>query len=126
MEHEASSNSCHYPPQWRLPESAATLPEAEEGTEGTSGLAAFFLGDPQCGGNIQVAGERRAHRGHRGSAVAGDATLRPSGRGVQALEPGGRRVQARRAEVPVLVPAAVQDQEPDSGRGVLLEQVADQ
>ena len=50
----------------------------------------------------------------------------PSGRGVQALEPGGRRVQARRAEVPVLVPAAVQDQQPDSGRGILLEQVADQ
>jgi hypothetical protein len=32
------------------------LPEAEEGTEGTGGLAAFFLGDPQGGGNIKVAG----------------------------------------------------------------------
>src|SRR5262249_21217531 len=104
----------------------APLPEAEEGTEGTGGLAAFFLGDPQGGGNIQVAGERRAHRGHRGTAVAGDVTLRPSRRRVQALEPGGRRVQARRAEVPVLGPAAIKDQQPDSGRGILLEQVADQ
>src|SRR6266568_7044152 len=101
MEHEASSNSCHYPPQRRLPESAATLPEAEERTEGTGGLAAFFLGDPQRRGDIQVTGERRAHRGHRGSTTAGDVSLGPSGRGVQALEPGGRRVQARRAEVPV-------------------------
>src|SRR6185437_7633099 len=59
------------------------------------------------------------------TAVAGDVTLRPSGRPVQALEPGGRRVQARRAEVPVLAPAAIKDKEPDSGRGILLEQVAD-
>src|SRR5690349_24511400 len=101
MEHEASSNSCYYPPQRRLPETAAPLPEAEEGTEGTGGLAAFFLGDPQGGGNIQVAGKRRAHRGYRGTAVAGDVTPRPSGRPGQAPEPRGRRRHARRAEGPV-------------------------
>ena len=32
------------------------LPEAEERTEGTGGLAAFVLGDPQRRGNVQVMG----------------------------------------------------------------------
>ena len=105
-EDEAGSNSCHCRPQ-------RPLPEAEERTEGAGGLAAFFLGDPQRRGHVQVTGERRAHRGHRGTAVAGGVTLRAAGRRVQALQPGARRVQAVPAEVPVLVPAAVQDQQPD-------------
>src|SRR6266699_1985712 len=116
-EDEARSDSCLWQP--RRP-----LPEAEERTEGAGGLAAFFLGDLQRRGNVKVTGERRAHRGYRGTAVAGGVALRAAGRRVQALQPGARRVQAGPAEVPVLVPAAVQDQQPDGGRGVLLEQVA--
>src|SRR5438094_1595558 len=47
---------------------APLLPEAEERTEGAGGLAAFFLGDLQRRGNVKVMGERRAHRGYRGTA----------------------------------------------------------
>ena len=64
--------------------------------------------------------------GHRRGTGSGRSPLRPPGGRLQPFQPGRRGVQAGLVVVPVRVPRAVQDQQPDRGRRVVLEQVARQ
>jgi hypothetical protein len=58
---------------------------AQEGAEDASGLAAVVFGDAECGGHVEVAGQRGADGGHR-HASSCRGSVRAPGRHLQALQ----------------------------------------
>src|SRR5215469_1792585 len=100
-------------------------PQSEDRAQHSRRLAALVLSDADRGRDVEIAGQGFTYCTH--SRILGNSpAVRPTSRGKQLVETGGSGVKLVQLEIPVLIPVAVQDQQPDGSRRIALQQIADQ